>query len=136
MEEVICVVLSPMSAVTSFISGKMELQREVMAFLRQLILDIAPAVEEKISYAIPFFYYHGPLCYLNPVPGAVDLGFVRGAELSNEQGILQRKGRKRVSSIRLYSLAEAEEHAVAIRQILHEAAILNNYRQKMQKAKR
>lgn len=107
-----------------------------MTFLRHLILDVAPAVDEKISYGVPFFSYHGPLCYLNPVPGAVDLGFVRGAELSNEQGILQGKGRKRVSSIRLHSLAEAEEHAVAIRQILNEATILNNhYRQQKQRVK-
>ena len=101
-----------------------------MAFLRQLILDIAPGVEEKISYKIPFFSYHGALCYLNPVSGGIDIGFVRGVELSNQQRLLQRKGRKLVCSIRLHSLAEAEEHAAAIRQILNEAAILNNhYRQ-------
>ena len=116
-----------MNTVESFIARQPLSQRKVITFLRHLILDIAPAVGEKISYKIPFYAYHGSLCYLNPVSGAVDLGFARGVELSNQQQLLQRKGRKQVCSIRLYHLAEAEEHATALREILHEAAILNNH---------
>lgn len=108
-----------------------------MNFLRHLILDIAPNVEEKISYRIPYFSYHGPLCYLNPQFNGVDLGLTRGVELSNKQGLLQQKGRKQVSTIRFHSLAEAEEHAQSVRQILNEAIILNeHYRSLKKKAKK
>jgi len=126
-----------MNTVEAFIASQQKSQREAMNFLRHLILDIAPNVEEKISYRVPYFSYHGPLCYLNPQFNGVDLALTRGAELSNKQGLLQQKGRKQVSSIRFHSLAEAEEHAQAVRQILNEAIILNeHYRSLKKKAKK
>ncbi len=98
-----------------------------MSLLRRMILDVGPHGQEKLSYKIPFFYFKGPLCYLNPTFDGLDIGFVRGKELSNEQGLLELKGRKFVKTIRLHSLAELSEKEHAIRQILNEAAILNEH---------
>ena len=99
----------------------------MMSVLRSLILYVGPHVQEKLSYKIPFFYFHGPLCYLNPTFEGLDIGLVRGRELSNEQGLLELKGRKFVKTIRLHSLAELSEKEHTIRQILNEAAILNEH---------
>lgn len=107
-----------------------------MAVLRRWALDLGPHAQEKISYNIPFFYFHGPLCYLNPAVDGVDLSFVHGKKLSNDQQLLEAKNRKMVASIRFHSLAEVEEREEQIRQILNEAAILNQYLHNLKKKKK
>ena len=95
--------------------------------LRSMLLEVGPHVQEKLSYKTPFFYFKGPLCYLNPTFDGLDMGFVRGKVLSNDQGLLELKGHKFVKTIRLHSLAELSEKEHAIRQLLNEAAILNEH---------
>lgn len=107
-----------------------------MSVLRRWILDLGPHAQEKISYHVPFFYFYGPLCYLNPVPEGVDLSFTKGNKLSNEHALLENKKRKTVASIRFHSLAEVEEREELIRQILNEAAILNQYLFQVKKKKK
>ncbi len=116
-----------MNAVQGYIADQRNTQKEIMSVLRTWILDLGPHAQEKISYKIPFFYFYGPMCYLNPTPDGVDLGFVQGKSLSNEQGLLQMKQRKTVATIRFHSLAEVEAREAQIRQILNEATILNQY---------
>ena len=107
-----------------------------MSVLRRWILDLGPHTQEKISYTVPYFYFYGPLCYLNPALDGVDLSFVNGKKLSNEQKLLEDKNRKTVASIRFHSLAEVEEREEQIRQILNEAAILNQYLHNLKKKKK
>ncbi len=106
-----------------------------MSVLRRWIQDLGPHAQEKISYTVPYFYFYGPLCYLNPLDG-VDLSFANGKKLSNEQKLLEEKNRKTVASIRFHSLAEVEEREEQIRQILNEAAILNQYLNNLKKKKK
>ncbi len=107
-----------------------------MSVLRSWILDLGPHTQEKISYTVPYFYFYGPLCYLNPAMDGVDLSFAHGKKLSNEQKLLENKNRKTVASIRFHSLAEVEEREEQIRQILNEAAILNQYLHNLKKKKK
>jgi hypothetical protein len=116
-----------MNAVQGFIVDQRNPQKEIMNVLRTWVLDMGPHVQEKLSYKIPFFYFYGPLCYLNPKPDGVDLGLVQGKSLSKEQDLLQMKERKTVATIRFHNLAEAAAHEEQVRQILNEAAILNQY---------
>lgn len=122
--------------VRQFITEQPDPQREIMTILRSWILDLGPHTQEKISYKIPYFSFYGPLCYLNPNEDGVDLGFTKGYELSNEQGILEAKGRKHVKSITFYSTTDLEEQEDTIRHILNEAAILNEYRFKRKARKK
>lgn len=114
--------------VRNFINEQPEPQRELMTILRSWILDLGQHTQEKISYKIPYFYLYGTMCYLNPHNEGVDLGFTKGYELSDEQKILESKGRKQVKTITFHSVAELEENEDTIRHVLNEAAILNEYR--------
>jgi uncharacterized protein YdhG (YjbR/CyaY superfamily) len=116
-----------MNAVQDYIANQRPLHKQIMSVLRMWILDLGPHAQEKINYKIPFFYFYGPLCYLNPAPEGVDLSFTQGNRLSNDQKLLEGKGRKTVASVRFQSLAEVEEQEAQVRQILNEAAILNQY---------
>jgi hypothetical protein len=61
-----------------------EEQREVVLFLREIILECIPNCKEKLAYNVPFFYGHSRICYLWPaaVPGGevakgVAIGFCK-----------------------------------------------------------
>lgn len=121
--------------VPGFISSYDAPQSEIMTILRARIHDLGPHVQEKISYKIPFFHFYGPLCYLSPKSEGVDLAFTKGHQLEDESGLLQSGGRKQVASRTFYSVAEVEEHEDSIRQLLNQAAILNEYHFKQKKKK-
>ncbi|MFC5411886.1 DUF1801 domain-containing protein [Larkinella bovis] len=97
----------------------------LLAQLRRLIKEAAPRVQEKINWGVPFFLYKGHLCYLNPLrtsEPAVDLCFLRGYELANEQNVLENRGRRTVRSL---VVREGEVDENLIRSLLQEAILLN-----------
>jgi uncharacterized protein YdhG (YjbR/CyaY superfamily) len=125
-----------MNAVQEYIAELRPSQKEMMSVLRRWILDLGPHAQEKISYTVPYFYFYGPLCYLNPATDGIDIGFAHGKKLSNEQKLLEYKNRKVVATIRFHSVAEMEEQEEQVRQILNEAAILNQYLHQQKKKKK
>ncbi|HEY9046574.1 MAG TPA: DUF1801 domain-containing protein [Ohtaekwangia sp.] len=121
--------------VSHFIAEARDPHREIMTIFRAWVMDLGAHVQQKISNKIPYFYFYGPLCYFNPVGEGIDIGFARGNELSNEEGLLEARGRKHVRSITFHSVAELEENEETLRHILNEAAILNEYHFKRKKQK-
>ncbi|MFA8433488.1 MAG: DUF1801 domain-containing protein [Marinifilaceae bacterium] len=115
-----------MSSVDDFIAKHEREKREIIEALRKLILEAGPNIEERLAHHIPFYYYYGRFCYINPVKDGVDLGFCHGMELGNEQGILEAKERVEVRSICIRSLDHFPVDA--IREILQEALLLNEWR--------
>jgi len=122
--------------VSQYISHQPEPNREMMIVLRSWVLDLGHHTEEKISNNIPYFNFFGPLCYFNPTDDGVELGFTKGYELSDDDRLLESKGRKLVKSVTFYSLISLEEQEESIRHLLNEAAILNEYRFKRKTAKK
>jgi hypothetical protein len=112
-----------MTSVLDFIDGQDDGPKAIMLHLHNLMMSF-PEVTSKISYKIPFYYRKSWICYMNPVKdGGVELGFTRGQELSNEQGILEAKGRKQVAGIIFYSLKDIPERALL--EVINEAIILD-----------
>ncbi|WP_072053087.1 DUF1801 domain-containing protein [Hymenobacter terrenus] len=93
--------------------------------LQALLVSLAPAVREEFRWNIPFYSFHGALCYLNPQPkrGHVVLGFVRGTALSDPAGCLTCRG-KTVRHVLLRTEAAVFEPAVLT---LLQAALAANY---------
>jgi hypothetical protein len=95
--------------------------------LRKLILDAVPQVGESIKYGIPFYTYHGLLCYLNPKPDYVDFGFCQGVELSDEAGLLYGDNKE----IRKVQVTELTGPLMqSLRQLVQEALLVNEERKK------
>lgn len=105
-----------------FIESQQPDKQALLQRLRSLILDSAPHVEESIKWNIPFYSAHGLLCYLNPQPTGIALGFCRGALLSNLGGLLQGSG-KEVRLLLCSSVTDVREKN--IRELLQEALLLN-----------
>lgn len=97
-------------------------QRELMTAAHELLLDLIPQVEATVKWKVPFYTYVAPICYLNPVAEHFYFGFIRGSELSNEQGLLMGTDRKLVRLLHIQTLKELFSDSTA--EIILEAVSL------------
>ncbi|MBO6585016.1 MAG: DUF1801 domain-containing protein [Gracilimonas sp.] len=112
-----------MNAAEDFILRHEGNQKEVMLYFHNLLTSF-PTVSSAIKYRIPFYDQNTWVCYLNPLKnGKVSLCFLRGYELSNEQGLLESKGRKQVLSVDFGTVDEIPKDT--IREIINEALFLD-----------
>lgn len=78
----------------------------------------------KITFNNPCYYGKSWICYLKPTKqNTVELTFLRGNELSNNQGLLKNNGRKQLHSIDIDNLENIPRNV--LNEILHEAILLD-----------
>ena len=112
-----------MDSVSGYIDQLPANQKTIMLFLDELLGDF-PGVTSKLRYKIPFYYKKSWICYLNPIKkDGVELAFIRGNELSNEQGILDFKQRKQVAGIATYQLDNLPLPSII--EVINEALLLD-----------
>lgn len=106
-----------------FISQK-EPYQSIMLYVREIILQTLPEVEERYSYSIPFYNIgKKPMIYLNILKGKdyVDVAFVQGILLEKDFPILKNDNkRKQVRSIQLKTLEDLNHEKFI--ELLHAAA--------------
>ncbi len=116
-----------MNPAENYILNQKEPLQSIMLFVRQIILETLPNVEEKYKWKIPFYYANVKgVCYLNILKNTnyVDLCFIKGFKLSNKQGVLKAtRNRKMVKSIEYHSLESVDVNV--LKEILLEAGNLN-----------
>ncbi len=112
-----------MSQATNIISDWSPEQKEVALFLHDWFTEEL-GLTDRITFDNPCYYGKSWICYLRPSPkNKVELAFLRGNELSNEQGLLESKGRKQLMSV---EFARAREIPMkTLREILNEAILLD-----------
>lgn len=112
-----------MNPVEDFIYQLEGEQRALLLYLHH-ILTTELNLEAKIRYKIPFYYGKRWICYLNPTKdNKIDLSFIYGNQLSNEQGLLESRGRKQVCSITLDAVKNIPIETLY--EILQEAILLD-----------
>lgn len=112
-----------MNPVQDFVLQREEPQRSLFLYFDSLLMSY-PGITAKISFGIPFYYRNSRICYLNPLKnGGMELGFTRGNELSNEQGLLETKNRKQIRGISFLSVDDIPE--AAVHEIINEALLLD-----------
>jgi hypothetical protein len=122
-----------MSEVEDFIYQFEGNQQKVLLYFHNL-LTIELNLTEKIRFNIPFYYGGSWICYLNPVKNnKIELGFVRGNELSNYSGILHNKGRKQVYGIEIEKVSDIP--VIELNEIIMEAILLDETKQYKSKRK-
>ncbi|CAH8292747.1 hypothetical protein EV196_10377 [Mariniflexile fucanivorans] len=113
-----------MKPVDTYFLNQTEPYQSIMLYVRSVILNTLPEVEEKYSYRIPFYNISKKtMIYLNILKGKdyVDVAFVQGILLEKQFPMLKNdNNRKQVRSIRLKTLEDLDhENFVAL---LHEAS--------------
>ena len=113
-----------MDPVLSFFYDQEGQQKLILEHLHNLITSF-PEVTYKIRYRIPFYYRKSWICYLNPKKdGGIELAFVRANELSNNNGLLDFKGRKQVAGIIYKNIKEIKDESIF--ETLEEALLLDD----------
>lgn len=103
---------------TAFIAQLPLEQQMLTQFLHEFLLREFPELRAKIKWQIPFYTRHHNLCYLNPKPEKLILGFVYGAFLPNQSGALVGEGKQ----VRHLELEWKEELSIPLlRELLEEA---------------
>lgn len=108
-----------MKPVEAYFLNQKEPYQSIMLYVRGVILNTLPEVEERFSYKIPFYNCHKkPMLYLNILKDTnyVDVAFVQGILLENEFPVLKNNHkRKQVRSIQLTSIEDLDhENFVAL----------------------
>lgn len=122
-----------MANVEDFINQLENEQKEIILYFHKLLAHQLE-LEGKIRFKIPFYYHKSWICYLNPIKNdAVELAFLYGKELSNQQGILEAKGRKQVAGITFLNEGEIPKNQVY--EIIQEALMLDEMKYNQRKRK-
>jgi hypothetical protein len=122
-----------MGNVEYFINQLENGQREIMLYFHELLAHQLE-LEDKIRFKIPFYYHKSWVCYLNPIKNdEVELAFLLGQALSNQQGLLEANGRKQVAGITFSKVAEIPVDPVY--EIIQEALILDEMKYQQRKSK-
>lgn len=92
--------------------------RPVVARLRKLMRDHAPAAREQIAYGIPMWKANGWVAFLSPTKRDVTFGFTYGAEFTDRYGLLRGAG-KMSRHVKVRSVDEID--VTALRSYLRQA---------------
>ena len=94
-----------MKPIDEYFLNQKETYQAIMLYVRSVILNTLPEVEERYTYKIPFYNCHNkPMIYLNILKGKnyVDVAFVQGILLKKQFPVLKNDNkRKQVRSIQL-----------------------------------
>ena len=119
-----------MSTVDDFVYSLSGDEKSIVAALRGIILSTSDKFTEKLSYGVPYFYIHSRICFTWPasagaitIDKGVILGFCRGHLLSNDNGLLEGRGRKEVWDV-IYE-HPSQIDAGRVRETLIEAILLD-----------
>lgn len=114
-----------MKPVDEYFINQKEPYQSIMLYVRGIILNTLPEVEERYSYRIPFYNIgKKPMIYLNILKGKdyVDVCFVQGILLEKEFPILKNDNkRKQVRSIQLKTIEDLNHENFV--ELLHAASL-------------
>jgi hypothetical protein len=78
-------------SVGDYVAGRPAWQKRVIAQLREILREGAPGATEEIKQGHPVYDWNGPFAHIAALPETVNLGFWRGASLSDPLGLLSGK---------------------------------------------
>jgi hypothetical protein len=114
--------VSKYPSVEAYVASLDEPQAAIVRALRVLVRASVPDAVEVVKWAQPVYEKNGPFCYIKAFPRYVNLGFWRGASLSDPDGLVRRGGEK-MGHVRITELDDVAERPLS--QLVREAASLN-----------
>jgi len=75
--------------------GELEVwQADIVATLRELVLEAVPDTKETSKWSQPVYESNGPFLYIKAFKDHVNFGFWRGVELKDPEMLLKGSGKK------------------------------------------
>ena len=108
-------------AVSVYIEALPEPELQIAQMLRDMLYTEVAGIEERFSFKLPFYHYHGMFCYMNKLKtGGIDLCFCRGKDLVMAYPQLQRKERAIMAGLPIYTVRDI--YTMQIRELIIGAA--------------
>jgi hypothetical protein len=85
---------------------------EAVTALREIVRAAAPKATEAYKWAQPVYEENGPVVWIKAHKQHVNIGFWRGAEMTDPKGLLEGDG-DRMRHIKLTSLADVKKSVIA-----------------------
>ena len=119
-----------MNPAQNYILSQPEPWRFICLELQAIIKQTLPRVDEQYKWRLPFYKLdNNMLCFINVRKTFVDLGFVYGIALTqNQEYLIAGEKRKQLRSLRYYSLEEINPHIIS--SVLKEAALIGRNNKK------
>ncbi len=110
--------------VPEFIESAPEETRATLHAARKLILDTLPEVDEYMKWGVPSYGFSraNPLFYLYGGKNGVNLGFILGDRLEDQNDLLKGDGKKDSRHVALSSPVDADD--AVIRKFIEKSAEL------------
>jgi hypothetical protein len=108
--------------VEGYIGSLNDWRAEVVRQACELILRAAPEATASIKWAQPVFELNGPFAYVRAFASSVNIGFWRGSDLDDPEGLLEDTG-DRVKHLKV--VRGGRLRATPLRAIIKQAAALN-----------
>lgn len=96
--------------VDNYIAQLKDDQAEIVAKVRELILEAAPDADESIKWAQPVYEINGPFAYIKAFKNSVNFGFWRGVDIQDSYDLLVGSGEK-MRHVKLVNLDDINEGA-------------------------
>ena len=112
----------PQSGVEEYFQALQGQQLEAATALRRLIRRIVPEAAEVVKWQRPVYELNGPLCYLQATKKHINLGFFKGDQLHDPEGLLEGSG-KSMRHIKIHGPNDVTHASVA--DLLRQAVRLN-----------
>ena len=80
--------------VDEYISSLEGWKADVVAQVREIVLEAAPDAKESIKWAQPVYEKNGPFSYIKAFKNSVNFGFWRGVDINDKKNLLQGTGEK------------------------------------------
>jgi len=109
--------------VDAFIESIPQPQKAIAEKLRELLFEFVPGIEERFSFKLPFYHFHGMFCYLHHDKAGLHLCFCRGKDLVMVFPQLDQKTRASIASVTLHTMQDI--HRLEIPQLITAAAEWN-----------
>ncbi len=120
------------STVNDYVRAMDSEHKPIVVKLRAIINAAAPKAEESIKWGNPWWTQDGYLCCIYTAGDHINLGFSRGAELTDKRDLLEGTG-KGMRHIKIRSLEEIDEKTFVA--MIRQAAKLNRLAAKEQRSR-
>jgi hypothetical protein len=114
--------------INEFYEQQEQMHLEMLYLIRETILSADDQLQESMKYNTAFYTRKSWVCYIGKVrkKAGVEVCFPRGAMLSNEHGLLDKKDRAAIMGITFFDMADFLQKEVIFVEILQEALLLDD----------
>ena len=119
-------------SIEDFIESQEPVISALLLQLRETILNAHPKMKERFMFNTAMFGVKNELCYFVVMKKniGIEVGFHRGFQMSNEQGLLESKKRKFIHGVTFKDLDDFRNKEASFKEILQEAIILDDINEK------